>query len=81
MPYPSNFLALIKIMNPAVIRTKQAHTYVGGKLVWAELRENYPEILKPFRRTPRGDESWRVDTIDHALRVAEASGSLLNRKL
>lgn len=68
-------------MKPAVIRTKQAHVYVGGKPIFDELRALYPDTLKPLRRTPRGDESYRVETIDHVLRLAEASGDLLNSKL
>jgi|TARA_B110000305_G_C19049087_1_gene451834 hypothetical protein len=65
-------------MKPAVIRTKKAHVYVGGKPIFEELKALYPDTLKPFRKTPRGDESYRVETIDHVLRLAQASGVLLN---
>jgi|TARA_R110001606_G_scaffold330833_1_gene478544 hypothetical protein len=65
-------------MNPAVIKTKKAHVYVGGKPIFEELKALYPDTLKPFRKTPRGDESYRVETIDHVLRLAQASGVLLN---
>ena len=65
-------------MKPAVIKTKKAHAYVGGKLIFEELKALYPDTLKPMRRTPRGDQSYRVETIDHVLKLAEASGDLLN---
>jgi hypothetical protein len=42
------------------------------------LKALYPDILKPIRKTPRGDESYRVKEIDHALSMAQASGDLLN---
>ena len=62
---------------PAIIRTKQAHILVGGRPTWDELKKAYPDILVPFRRTRRGDESYRVETIEHAIKLAEASGILL----
>jgi hypothetical protein len=65
-------------MKPAVIKTKKAHAYVGGKLIFDQLKALYPDTLKPMRRTPRGDQSYRVETIDHVLKLAEASGDLLN---
>ena len=64
-------------ITPAIIKTKQAHIFVGGKPTWDELKKAYPDILIPFRRTPRGDESYRVETIEHAIKLAEASGILL----
>ena len=67
----------MNVITPAIIRTKQAHVLVGGKPTWDELKKAYPEILVPFRRTPRGDESYRVETIEHAIKLAEASGILL----
>ena len=64
-------------ITPLIIRTKQAHVLVGGKPTWEELKKAYPDILVPLRRTPRGDESYRVETIEHAIKLAEASGILL----
>jgi hypothetical protein len=64
-------------MNPAVITTKQAHKYVGGKPVWDELKRAFPEQLKPFRKTPRGDQYWRVEIIQHVLALAQASEVLI----
>ena len=68
----------MKEITPLIIRTKQAHTLVGGKPTWDELKRAYPDILTPFRRTPRGDESYRVETIKHVIKLADASGILLN---
>jgi len=66
-------------MEPQIIKTKDAHKYVGGRLIWEELKKLYPDILIPFRRTSsRGDESYRVAVIDQTLSVAQAEQSLLN---
>lgn len=62
---------------PAVLSTKQCHDYVGGSALWAELLAAHSDILKPIRTLPRGDSFWRRETVDGALRVAEATGSLI----
>jgi len=63
---------------PAVISTKQAHAYVGGKPCWDELRAAYPEILRPVRKTPQGWEYWLTKTILVALQAAQIDGKLVN---
>ena len=68
------------ILDRAVLSTKEAHGYVGGRPVWEELVREFPSILKPFRRTPQGWEYWLVNVIDTALKAAQMDGRLLNEK-
>ncbi|MDB4438549.1 hypothetical protein N9195_03075 [bacterium] len=65
-------------LEPAVISTKQAHGYVGGKPCWDELRQAYPEILKPVRKTPQGWEYWLTSTIQLTLQAAQVDGKLVH---
>ena len=67
------------ILIPAVLSTKQCHDYVGGSRIWEELAAKHPDLLKPLRTLPRGDSHYRRETIDHALRMAEAQGTLLQQ--
>lgn len=62
---------------PAVLSTKQCHDYVGGSRIWEELLEKHGPALKPLRTLPRGDAFYRRETVDHALLLAEHSGSLI----
>ena len=66
-------------MDPAIKKTKEAHRYVGGRPIWEELKRLYPQVLKPFRKTSRGDESYKVDVIQHTLSIAQAEESLLTK--
>ena len=63
---------------PVILKTKDVHRYVGGKPVFDELLRAFPEQLVPFRRTPRGDTQWRIEVIDHVLKLAQATGSLIS---
>ena len=65
------------ILIPAILSTKQAHDYVGGSRIWEELLAKHPDIIKPVRTLPRGDSWYRRETIDSAIRQAEALGSLI----
>jgi hypothetical protein len=65
------------ILIPAVLSTKQCHDYVGGSRIWEELTTKHE--IKPLRTLPRGDSFFRRETVDHALRLAEAAGSLLQQ--
>lgn len=65
------------ILIPAVLSTKQCHDYVGGSRIWEELIAKHPDQVKPLRTLPRGDSFYRRETIDHALKLAEATGSLI----
>jgi hypothetical protein len=65
------------IIIPAVFSTKQCHDYVGGSRIWNELLAAHSDVLRPIRTVPRGDSHWRRETVDHALRLAEVTGSLL----
>ena len=60
----------------AVLKTKEAHSYVGSVMIWKELQKHYGDMLVPFRVTPRGDQSWLKEDIDHVLRLAQAEGTL-----
>jgi hypothetical protein len=62
---------------PAVLSTKQCHDYVGGSRLWEELIAAHGDILRPVRTVPRGDSFYRRETVDRALILAEATGSLL----
>lgn len=65
------------ILIPAILSTKQCHDYVGGQRIWEELLIKHPDIIKPIRTMPRGDSWYRRETIDAAIRQAEALGSLI----
>ena len=65
-----------KALLPAVIKTKDAHKYVGGQPTWVQLHEEYDDVLLPIRKTPRGDQLWLVEVIDHVLKMAQAEGKL-----
>lgn len=60
--------------------TKVAHDYVGGRTVFEDLKKFYPELVRPFRRTPRGDEYYRKEVLDAAMAAAEANEDLLAAK-
>ena len=75
--FPTDSTAPMLILIPAVLSTKQCHDYVGGRLIWEELLASHPEHLRPIRTVPRGDAFYRRETVDHALRLAEVTGSLL----
>lgn len=68
------------LISPAVLSAKNCHAYVGGKPIFDELLAKHPDILKPFRRTTRGDTFYRTKTVDAAIAVAEAAGTLLKPK-
>ena len=65
------------ILMPAALPTKACYDYCGGQPVFEELLEQYPEIIKPLRQTPRGDMTYRRVSIDAALAVAESEGTLI----
>lgn len=67
------------VIIPSVLSTKQCHDYVGGSLIWNELKAKHPDLLPPLRTTPRGDSYYRRETVDRAINYAEASGSLLHQ--
>jgi hypothetical protein len=66
-------------MIPAVLSTKKAHEYCGGRPIWEELTRAYPK-LRPLRTTLRGDAYWRRETIDHFISLAEMEGKLIQCK-
>ena len=68
------------ILIPAVLSTKQCHDYVGGSRIWQELIAAHPSELKPLRTLPRGDSFYRRETVDQALRLAEAQGTLISHE-
>lgn len=65
------------ILMPAVLSTKQCFDYCGGQPLFKELLAKHGDILKPTRTTERGDSFYRRESVDAALRIAEAQGSLL----
>lgn len=62
-------------IEPEVLSVKQAWELCGGRPVWEDLREAYPELLKPFRRTGNREQFLR-ETIMQALRAAQMDGKL-----
>jgi len=63
---------------PAVLKTKEAQEYVGGRPVWEDLVKHYGATLKPFRSTAeRGNSYYRRETIDKVLLLAEVEGKLV----
>lgn len=75
--FPTDSTAPMLILIPAVLSTKQCHDYVGGRPVWEELLAAHSDILRPVRTVPRGDAFYLRETVDHALLLAEETGSLL----
>lgn len=65
---------------PAVLSSKLAHAYCGGRPAFEELLAKHGDILVPLRRTERGDTSYRRATIDAALAVAEQSQTLVKSR-
>jgi hypothetical protein len=65
------------LLIPAILKTKEAHLYVGGVEVWKDLVKHYAEKLKPIRTTQRGDSYFRTATIDHVIVLAEMEGKLI----
>jgi len=66
-------------MDPEILTTKEAHTYVGGRPCFEELIAAFPKILVPFRRTAtRGCSYYSRDTINKAIRAAELSQALVH---
>lgn len=62
---------------PSILKTKDAHLYVGGVEVWKDLVRHYAEHLKPIRTTQRGDSYFRRETIDKVVMLAEVEGKLI----
>ncbi len=65
------------ILMPSGLPTKACYDYCGGQPVFEELLDKYPNIIKPFRQTPRGDMTYRRVTIDTAMAIAESEGTLI----
>lgn len=65
------------ILMPAGLPTKSCYDYCGGQPAFEDLLEKYPHIVKPWRRTPRGDSIYRRVALDAAMAVAEADGTLI----
>lgn len=64
-------------VSPVILAQKQCYNYVGGRLIWEELKEAFPEILTPFRRTSQGWEYYWISEVDRALKAAQMSGALI----
>jgi len=63
------------------LRQKECHDYVGGRLIWEEIKAAHPEIVRPLRKTEQGWEYYLVSTVDTALKAAQLSASLIHRCL
>ena len=62
---------------PTILKCKDAHLYVGGVEVWKDLINHYGALIKPIRRTQRGDTYYRRETIDKVVAMAEMEGKML----
>ena len=62
----------------AVLAQKECHDYVGGRLIWEELKAAHPDIVKPLRKTEQGWEYYLVSTVDTALKAAQMAESLMH---
>ena len=62
----------------AVLSQKECHDYVGGRLIWEEIKAAHPEIVRPLRKTEQGWEYYLVSTVDTALKAAQLSASLIH---
>lgn len=65
------------ILMPAILSTKQCFDYCGGQPIFKELLASHSDILRPTRTTERGDSFYRRESVDTALRIAEAQGTLI----
>ena len=65
------------LLIPSILKTKDAHCYVGGVEVWKDLMAHYAAYIKPIRTTPRGDSYFRRETIDKVVVMAEMEGKMV----
>ena len=68
-------------MHRQCLRQKECHDYVGGRLIWEEIKAAHPEIVRPLRKTEQGWEYYLVSTVDTALKAAQLFASLIHRCL
>lgn len=73
-------------LKPAVMSTKTAHRYVGGKPFFDQLLAKFPDLLTPVREckptSPKaaGKREYLTEDIDRALRAAKMSQSFIQPK-
>jgi hypothetical protein len=66
-------------IQPAVLSTKEAWGYVGGRINFESLREAAPELMRPWRKTQsQGKTYYLRENIDAALRAVQLSQSLVS---
>ena len=58
-------------IDPAVLSTKEAWAYCGGRPVFERLLQDFPTELRPFRRTPNGKTQYLRKSIDALLARVE----------
>jgi hypothetical protein len=65
-------------IDPAILSTKQAWVYCGGRPNFEALRAQFPEKMKPWRRTEaQGKTYFERGTLDSAIRAAQISQALV----
>jgi hypothetical protein len=64
--------------DPAILSTKQAWVYCGGRPNFDALRKECPDMLRPWRRTAaQGKTYYLREIIDNCLRAAQLSQALV----
>lgn len=67
-------------IQPAILSTKEAWDYCGGRPNFEALEKECAEILKPWRRTKtQGKTYYLVETLNNAMKAAQLSGALVEK--
>lgn len=71
-------------LDKAVLSTKEAWLYVGGRPFFEELLKTYPDVMKPIRqiRTDSGSKSktqYLRSILDTALKAAQLSQQFVSK--
>jgi hypothetical protein len=67
----------------ATVYSSGAIKYIGNEILWRELLEKYPTLLKPIRTTGTGarqQKTYLVKVIDLALDAAQADGVFVDEE-
>ena len=67
-------------LDPAILSTKQAWAYCGGRPNFEAMRAEFPKFVQPWRRTSvQGKTYYLREILDKALRAAQLSQSLVEQ--
>ncbi len=60
----------------AILSTKEAIAYCGGRGAWDQLLNAFPDIMQPYRITgTKKEKQWHRETLDLAMNTAQLEGT------